>query len=229
MKVGLLLCDHVRPEYQATYGDYPGMFQAAWPNFDFEVFAVCDGQFPTSVRDCEAYLATGSRYSVYEPIDWIDQAKSLVKEIAASDLPYLGVCFGHQLLAEALNGKVRKAESGWCVGVHSFELQVESSWMQPYQTNLNLLMMCQDQVQELPPNSQVLASAPNCPVGMFQVGDRMLGVQAHPEFSKAYDQLLMETRVDRMGEDVVQSGIASLDQPLDARLFCQWSEQFLQQ
>ncbi len=113
MKVGLLLCDHVRPEYQATYGDYPGMFQAAWPHFEFEVFALCDGQFPPSVRECEAYLATGSRYSVYEPIDWIDQAKSLVKEIAAAELPYLGVCFGHQLLAEALGGKVRKAESGW--------------------------------------------------------------------------------------------------------------------
>ncbi len=101
--------------------------------------------------------------------------------------------------------------------------------MQPYQSNLNLLMMCQDQVQELPPNSQVLASAPTCPVGMFQVGDRMLVVQAHTEFSKAYDQLLMESRVDRMGEEVVQGGIASLDQPLDAQLFCRWSEQFLQQ
>lgn len=227
MKVGLLLCDHVRPKYQTQFGDYPPMFAATWPSFDFEVFAVCDGEFPTSVNDCEAYLSSGSRYSVYEEHDWIVELKSLVKEIAAKELPYLGVCFGHQMLAEALGGVVKKAESGWCVGTHSFEMKEQADWMNPYQATLNLLMMCQDQVQVLPPDSIVLASAPTCPVGMFQVGDRMLGVQAHPEFSKAYDQVLMEDRVERMGATVVQEGIESLDLPLDAELFCQWSTQFL--
>ncbi|MBX2872626.1 MAG: gamma-glutamyl-gamma-aminobutyrate hydrolase family protein, partial [Saprospiraceae bacterium] len=199
MKVGLLLCDHVRTAYLDEFGDYPPMFAAAWPSFDFEVFAVCDGEFPASIRDCNAYLASGSRYSVYEKKDWIAELKTFVQEVAAKELPYLGVCFGHQLLAEALGGAVKKVESGWCVGTHSFEMKEQEDWMNPYQSSLNLLMMCQDQVQVLPSDSKVLASAPTCPVGMFQVGDRMLGVQAHPEFSKAYDQVLMETRVERMG------------------------------
>lgn len=227
MKVGLLLCDHVRSEYQSAFGDYPPMFAAAWPAFDFEVFAVCDGEFPASVKDCSAYLASGSRFSVYEEHDWILELKSLVKEIAAKELPYLGVCFGHQMLAEALDGKVKKADSGWCVGIHRFEMQEQASWMNPYQASLNLLMMCQDQVQVLPPDSKVLASAPTCPVGMFQVGERMLGVQAHPEFSRPYDRVLMEDRVEKMGAAVVKAGVESLALPLDAGLFCQWSTQFL--
>ena len=227
MKVGLLLCDHMRSEYLEEFGDYPPMFAAAWPNFDFEVFAVCDGEFPASIRDCEAYLSSGSRYSVYEQHDWITELKALVKEIAAKELPYLGVCFGHQMLAEALGGEVKKAERGWCVGAHTFEMREQASWMDPYQASLNLLMMCQDQVQILPPDSIVLASAPTCPIGMFQVGDRMLGVQAHPEFSKAYDRILMETRVERMGTSIVKEGIESLTLPLDAQLFCHWSTQFL--
>lgn len=227
MKVGLLLCDHVRPEYIEEFGDYPPMFAKAWPSFDFETFAVCDGEFPASLQDCSAYLASGSRFSVYEDHHWILELKSLLKEIAAKELPYLGVCFGHQMLAEALGGEVKKADSGWCVGTHSFEMKDQTAWMVPYQASLNLLMMCQDQVQVLPPDSTVLASASTCPVGMFQVGDRMLGVQAHPEFSKAYDRILMEDRVERMGATVVKEGIERLTLPLDAQLFCQWSTQFL--
>ncbi len=213
MKVGLLLCDHVRSEYLDEFGDYPAMFAAAWPSFNFEVFAVCDGEFPASVHDCTAYLASGSRFSVYEEHEWIEELKQVVQEIAAKELPYLGVCFGHQMLAEALGGAVKKAESGWCVGIHDFRMQEQANWMSPYQNTLHLLMMCQDQVQQLPPDSKILASAPTCPVGMFQVGNRMLGVQAHPEFSKAYDRVLMEDRVEKMGSTVVQAGIESLALP----------------
>lgn len=229
MRVGLLLCDHVQPAFQDEFGDLPAMFQAAWPSLEWKIFAVCDGIFPHAPTECDAYIASGSRYSVYDDLDWITHLKTFMQAIAQHQIPYLGVCFGHQLLAEALGGKVSKADSGWCVGVHTFDMQVQADWMSPFQPQLNLLMMCQDQVMELPPDSQVLATSPACPVGMFQVGDRMLGVQAHPEFSKAYNRQLMESRVDRMGTSVVQLGIDSLQLPLDAALFCQWSQQFLRQ
>ncbi|MEZ5042762.1 MAG: hypothetical protein R2828_22905 [Saprospiraceae bacterium] len=226
MKVGLLLCDHVNPLFSDEFGDYPEMFQDFWPTLELEVFAVCDGQFPDTVGDCEAYIATGSSYSVYERIDWIERLKGFIREIHAAGKYYLGVCFGHQLLAEALGGKVLKSNRGWSIGVHTFSILKKEAWMLPYQDTLNLLMMCQDQVEVLPPGGVLLGSTPNCPMGMFRVGTKLLGIQAHPEFSKAYDQVLMESRVDRMGEAIVRQGIASLAQPLDASLFGEWAIRF---
>ena len=227
MKVGLLLCDHVMPELRDSFGDYPVIFAKAWPGFDFELFEACDGVFPPHVDSCDAYLATGSRHSVYEDLEWINQLKQFIRDIYQSDKYYLGVCFGHQLLAEALGGVVKKAESGWLVGVDTFESIKQQAWMVPFQTQLNLLMMCQDQVHVLPPDATILASTARCPVGIFQVGQRMLGVQAHPEFSKDYDQALMERRVERMGVKTVEKGIASLSLSLDAPLFCKWAAHFL--
>ncbi len=227
MKVGLLLCDHVRPEFRDEFEDYPVMFQEAWPSFDFEVFAACDGHLPSSAAACDAYIATGSSYSVYEELDWIIQLKQFIREIQQSEKYYLGVCFGHQLLAEALGGEVKKAQIGWSIGIQTFTIFQREAWMDPFQEQLNLLMMCQDQVHVLPPNATVLASTPACPVGIFRVGQRMLGVQAHPEFSKAYDKILMETGIDRMGEESVAKAIKTLSLPLDATRFIQWTVRFL--
>lgn len=229
MKIGLLLCDHVRDEFMGIQSDYPDMFEALLPDFEFEVFEVCRNQFPDQVNNCEAYLVTGSKYSVYDDIDWINRLKKFVQEIQAAGKIFVGVCFGHQMLAEALGGKVKKSALGWSVGVNSFEMVASQDWMQPNLKQINLLMMCQDQVQQLPPNSRLLAAAAKCPIGMFSVGKRMLGIQAHPEFSKAYDQALMESRVDRMGAETVQSGIQSLKMPVHQSEISQWIANFLAQ
>jgi len=99
--------------------------------------------------------------------------------------------------------------------------------MQPFQDSVGLLMMCQDQVVQLPENSTVLAGNEKCPVGIFRVGKTMLGIQAHPEFSKEYDRLLMENRIDRMGESVVKSGVESLRKDVDAVLIREWVKRFI--
>lgn len=227
MKIGLLLCDHVRDEFLDIQGDYPEMFATLLPAFEWEVFEVCRNQFPENAMQFDAYLVTGSRFSVYHDLDWIVRLKVFVNAIQKSNKKYVGICFGHQLLAEALGGKVEKAAQGWSVGVHTFNLLKHQAWMQPNPKQINLLMMCQDQVQVLPTNSQVLATTEDCPVGIFMVGKQMLGIQAHPEFSKAYDQALMEARVDRMGIETVQTGIQSLKMPIHQTVISQWITQFL--
>ena len=61
---------------------------------------------------------------------------------------------------------------------------------------------------------------------MFRVGSRMLGIQAHPEFPKAYNQALMELRLDRIGANKVELGIASLELPTQEIMFAHWIKNF---
>ncbi|GLU53291.1 glutamine amidotransferase-related protein [Dyadobacter frigoris] len=230
MKIGLLECDHVRVELLPIAGDYrkmfPALFSKVAPHWQFEFFDVCNGHFPTSVDACDVYICTGSKSSVYDDDEWIKELKTFVREISQSGKIYIGVCFGHQILGEALGGEVKKSDVDWCVGVHSFEILKLQNWMRPALSSFNLLMMCQDQVLKLPADSVLLAQTPDCPHGMFQVGETMLGIQAHPEFPKAYDKALMELRVERIGERKVEMGVMSLELPTEEIQMAQWIVNF---
>ncbi|MCB0571101.1 MAG: hypothetical protein KDC66_15110 [Phaeodactylibacter sp.] len=229
MKIGLLECDHVTPAFRHIAGDYSDMFQALLPALAIEPYDVCNGHFPESVQACDAFICTGSRHSVYDDIGWIHQLKAFFRQMREARTPFVGLCFGHQMMAEALGGSVAKAEVGWCVGVHDFSVSETAGWMQPQQPAYKLLMLCQDQVVALPPDSRLLASAADCPVGMYQIGDHMLGIQAHPEFSKAYVEAVIRNRIQRIGEEKARVAIASLEQPLDTETIVQWILQFLKQ
>ena len=228
MIVGLFICDHVPGEYQVEFGDYPDMFARLFPGFKWKLYDVTNGHFPENLDGCEIYMATGSRHSVYENIDWINQMKKIIQELYSRDKYFIGFCFGHQLLGEAMGGKVEKSLFGWCVGLHEFTTKNRRDWMVPFQSRLSLLMMCQDQVVEVPENTTVLASAEKCPNGIIQVGEKMLGIQAHPEFTKSYDRFLMEKRVGRIGKGKVEAGIWSLEKTVDAKLIRDWVLAFLQ-
>ena len=227
MRTGLLICDHINPQYKEKFGDYPDMFKALFPEFEWRLYDVCNGEFPKNVNECDVYFTTGSRHSVYEDINWILRLKGFLRVLYKEQKHYVGMCFGHQMLCEALGGKVTKSERGWCVGVHSFEMKEKADWMTPYQENINLLMMCQDQISVLPQEAKVLASNDMCPAGMIQVRDRMLGIQAHLEFPKAYDEALMKARIERMGTDVVVKGIESLALPVSMETVRSWIFEFL--
>ena len=113
MNVGLLECDHVLEKFRHIAGDYRDMFAVWLPQFELQAFDVRNGEFPSSVDACDAYLTTGSRFSAYDDEAWIQQLKDFVRQLHEAEKPFVGICFGHQVLAEALGGKVEKAESGW--------------------------------------------------------------------------------------------------------------------
>lgn len=226
-KIGLLLCDHVLDQYVHINGSYPEMFAKLLPDLELVNYFVCDNHFPESVDDCEGYISSGSKFSVYEDLDWINRLKSFVAEIDQTQKKFVGVCFGHQLLAESTGGKVEKSDKGWCVGVHSVDLYEKTDWMQTAPDPTNILMMCQDQVMQLPPDTRVLGGNEMCPNGIIQKGSHMLGIQGHPEFSKAYDRKLMEDRVARMGEETVRLGLESLEKEVHREVLAQWMTDFL--
>jgi GMP synthase-like glutamine amidotransferase len=232
MKIGLLECDHVLERFRHIAGDYREMFADLFnrhsPHITIQAFDVCNGEFPHSLDACDAYLTTGSRFSAYDDVDWIHTLKNFTRLIYEAKKPFVGVCFGHQLMAEALGGKVSRAETGWGVGARSVEIIRPELWMRPEQPSCVLQYMHQDQVERLPEDGVVIGRSDHCPVAIFRGGDSMLGIQAHPEFPKAYSEALLLDRVERIGEERVKTALASLDQLTDESMVAKWIVEFLE-
>lgn len=228
MNIGLLQCDHVAERFQHIVGDYPEMFGSLFgASFNLIPYDVCNGVWPALLDECDAYLCTGSRWSVYEDVPWIHDLKTFVRRVYETHTPFIGICFGHQVMAAALGGNVEKSNYGWGVGVQDLEILQTETWMQPAQQTLKLHYMHQDQVTRLPENSVLLGRSEHCPVGAFRVGETMLGIQAHPEFTHEYSATLLTDRIERIGSDRVQAARASLVHRTDENVFVQWVTAFL--
>ncbi|MBX2815328.1 MAG: gamma-glutamyl-gamma-aminobutyrate hydrolase family protein [Saprospiraceae bacterium] len=229
-RLGILLCDKVSRHYQSDgHPDYPVMFRSLLPAFEHVHYRLYADEFPTDLTACDAWLATGSRRSVYDPIPWISKALELIREVDQKKMPFCGVCFGHQLIGHALGGTVAKAPQGWNVGVHAFSVVEHDPWMNPPKGQLKVIMMCQDQIVKLPDRARILARTPLCPVAMLALDEHILGIQGHPEFSTSFERQLLEDRVELIGAKIVDTGLASLSLSPDKIVLGQWITNFLSQ
>ena len=226
MKLGILVCDHVRPEYRDIAGDYPDMFGRL---LDMELvpYDVVDGSLPPREDACDAYLCTGSRYSSFDDLGWIHDLKAFIQRLSNAEIPFVGICFGHQVLAEALGGTVERAEGGWGAGVHTIDVLRKESWMQPPLAKFRLPYMHQDQVTRLPEGGVWLGRTEHCPIAIFRAGSSMLGIQAHPEFPAAYSEALIRDRYDKIGAEKAEEALISLEVPTDEEVVAGWIAEFL--
>jgi len=226
VRIGLLECDHVSERYAPIAGDYDDMFTAMVAEIDPDAEVVAydarNGVLPSRPDECDGWLCTGSSASVYDGDPWIEALAAFVRDVHAARVPFVGICFGHQLIAHALGGRTERAAAGWGVGALAMEIITEAPWMTPPLPSVTLLYSHQDQVTELPPGGRVLASAPHCPVAMLALDDDVVGIQAHPEFGAPYLHALLEDRVDRIGEEGTKAALASLAQPTDEQAVAQW-------
>jgi GMP synthase-like glutamine amidotransferase len=233
MNIALLACDDVPSRFRHIAGGYQDMFDALlrphMPDLAFTRYDVREGEIPATPDAHDVYLCTGSRHSVYDAVDWIEPLKAFVRDIHDTGKTFVGICFGHQLLAQALGGEVTKAEQGWGIGVLDMDIVQPEPWMQPAQNHCAIQYMHGDQVQHLPPESTLLAVAPHCPVAMFKVRETMLGIEGHPEFPAAYEEALLLSRRERIGADAVDAALASLARPTDQDLAGSWIVKFIQQ
>jgi GMP synthase-like glutamine amidotransferase len=231
VNLGLLECDHVDERLRAIAGGYPDMIDALLrphlPDLRFTRFDACHGRLPDSPEDCDAYLCTGSRASVYEARDWIAELTAFVRGLRGSGRPFVGICFGHQVLAQALGGKVARGPQGWGVGVHDMRIVAARGWMQPPLEICRLQYMHQDQVERLPEGAELLARGEHCEVAMFSVDGTMLGIEGHPEFPPAYNEALMRDRVARIGRERVDAGITSFALATHDAIMGRWIAAFL--
>jgi GMP synthase-like glutamine amidotransferase len=215
MKLGILKTDTVRPEWAPQFGEYPDMFVdllgRADPSLDFVVYDAEAGQLPADIDEVDAYLITGSKSSVYDDKSWIAPLEDFIRQLHARRKKLVGICFGHQLIAQALGGKTEKSSKGWGVGLHSHRFNQIPDWHDGDAADLNILVSHQDQVVKTADGSVVLAGSEFCENAVCQIGDHILSFQGHPEFVPAYSREIMEFRREMIGEQAYSTGMASLE------------------
>lgn len=211
MLIGILQTGAAPDPLSGEMGDYPDMFQRllADQGFTFRTWRVEAMDFPASVHDAEGWLITGSRHGAYEDHPFIKPLEQFIRDIYAAHVPLVGICFGHQIIAQALGGKVERYPGGWAVGPTDYDFDGQT---------LRLNAWHRDQVVQVPPGAQVVARNAHCANAAMVYDDRAFTVQAHPEFRPEFVDGLMRTRGPGLvPDDLMAAARDRLAQPLDDR------------
>jgi GMP synthase-like glutamine amidotransferase len=200
MLIGILQTG-LAPDALSDQGDYPDMFARllAGHGFTFRTFRVVDGQFPASVTECDGWLITGSRHGAYEDHPWIPPLEQFIRDSFAAHVPMVGICFGHQIIAQAMGGRVERYDGGWAVGATDYDFGGDT---------LTLNAWHRDQVTQTPPGARVVASNAFC-TNAALLYDHAFTVQAHPEFRPEFIAGLMRTRGKGLVPDEVMAAAAA--------------------
>ncbi|MFD1483003.1 type 1 glutamine amidotransferase [Paracoccus nototheniae] len=223
MHIGILQCGQSPAQLKQALGDYPDMFMRLLDGrgFTFAVFHVEAMQFPSSIHDADGWLLTGSRHGVYEDHPFIPPLQDFIRAAHQDGVPMVGICFGHQIIAQALGGTVVKHPAGWAVGTQDYEFDGAT---------LRLNAWHQDQVVALPPGAEVAGRNAFCENAALIYGDRAYTVQAHPEFDDAFVQGLMDTRAKGVvPDDLLADASARMGQDKASPLIADRIEAFFKQ
>ena len=227
MRLAILEVGAPPPQLQPRFGDYPSMFERLL-DAPMTTFKVKEGQWPV-IADFDAFVITGSAAGVYEDHPWIEPLKAFLRR-AKGRVALVGICFGHQIMAEAFGGRVVKSSKGWGVGLHRYDIVGREPWMDPA-ASIALPASHQDQVVQPPPCVRVLASSAFTPYAALAYWDQpAVSFQPHPEFDAPYAAALIEARRGTRYTDAeADAAIASLDAPNDSCRIAGWIKAFLAQ
>ncbi len=214
------------PSLAAVHGDYPAMFRdLLGDGFDFEVFDVQAGEWPDAA-DFDAAIITGSSAGVYETDPWISALLDWIRA-AKGRTKLVGVCFGHQAMAQALGGRVEKSERGWGVGLHRYQVAAPEPWMSPEAAAVAIPASHQDQVVDRPADARVILRSDFTPFAGLAWDEDAISFQAHPEFTPAFATELTAGRHDRIDPALVARAVDSLKAPDDRGLVGGWIRRFI--
>ena len=200
MKIGILLVGRASEDLVDEYGTYAEMLIALINTeeqvFEFKTFNILDDEFPKDHLECDGWIVTGSPHGVYEDHSWIPTVSQLINNVYEANLPIFGVCFGHQLIAQALGGHVEKSEKGWGLGLHTYQVNNKPEYMSNLSEEVTLNICHQDQVLRPPQGATVYAKSEFCENAGFYIKDKVLTMQAHPEFLVDFTKALLAARRD---------------------------------
>ncbi|MEM9139124.1 MAG: hypothetical protein AAGB15_04780 [Pseudomonadota bacterium] len=236
MRLGILQTGWVPDGFAERYGEYPDIFDRFYNHKDPSVtvagYPVVANEVPTDPYECDAWLVTGSKYGVYDDQPWIGPLKTFLLAIRAARVPLIGICFGHQIMAEAFGGRAEKSDKGWGCGVHDYSFDQRPAWLGAQGPGFSMHAMHQDQVTAIPEDATRLASSPFCEYAMLSYGDAdapdAISIQPHPEFNEDFARDLVELRaVSMIPKDVSDTAMKSFGQPVHGDAFVRWSLDFI--
>lgn len=210
MRIGILQTGQSPDALRAEMGDYPAFFERllAGRGLEFRTFHVEAMEFPQSVHDCEGWLITGSRHGAYEDHPFIPRLEAFIRDAYAAKVPLVGICFGHQIIAQALGGKVERHSGGWAVGPQSYDFGGDPIVLNAWH---------RDQVTTRPAGAEVVGCNDFCENAALVYGDRAFTVQAHPEFRDDFiDGLLTHRAPGVVPPDVMEAARDKLGHDNDA-------------
>lgn len=227
-RLGILQTGAPPPPLQDRFGSYSAMVQdLLGPTHEFVTYEASSGELPASTDACDAYLITGSAAGVYDGDGWIGELKNFVRN-ASGQRPMIGVCFGHQLMAEAFGGEVIKSPRGWGIGLHRYQVRERASWMDDV-SSIAVPVSHQDQIVKVPADAQVLGGSEFTPYGILAYPQRQaISLQCHPEFAPDYAAALIGLRRNsKFSAELANRALDTLREPNDRALVGKWLSRFL--
>ena len=224
MKVSVLETGKLPENLENKFGNYPKMFSDLFDELnvphEIKSFDLINNEFPKNLDNTDLWLITGSSFGVYEKIAWISKLKNLVKKIYNLKKPLIGICFGHQIIAEALGGRVEKSTKGWGVGVHKYERKLNPKWSEIVGDSYSGYVSHQDQVIIKPENAYGIYGSEFCKYSILCYDDLekpvAVSIQSHPEFKKDCLKMIIQRRIGQtIPPNIGNNGLGSLNEKID--------------
>ena len=228
LKVGILQTGNPPPPLGDRFGSYSAMVQELLgPQYEFTTFEVRNGELPAQAESCAAYVITGSASGVYDGDTWIGTLKDFVRD-ASGRAAMVGICFGHQVMAEAFGGRVIKSPKGWGIGLHCYDVHQRADWMDEAHS-IAVPASHQDQIVKLPADARVLGGSEFTEYGIVDYPQRRaMSLQSHPEFLPEYAAALIELRrSSKYTNEQAERALQTLRQPNDRARIGIWLANFL--
>ena len=233
MKITILETGRPPDSIAEHFPTYPEMIESLISRvdsgFSYETLSLVEGAAADPAALGDAVAITGSPCGVYDHTPWMDPLRDLIRRVAEVRRPMVGICFGHQIIADALGGDVRKSEKGWGVGRHTYEILYAEPWMTDAGTAFSLSASHQDQVITPPAGARTLARSAHTDHALLSYDFApIVSMQGHPEFADAFSVALYNARRGRgLSDEAADAAVESMAVPEDNELVAEWIARFM--